>query len=91
MLDRLPVGKTQEATWLSSQQEQQSLKERLLQLNKELTPVTQQTWQYNPELLIHITLPQVPHSSYWLSMQSSSASENVGHRSGWNICSGWPI
>ncbi|WKT73036.1 exodeoxyribonuclease V subunit gamma [Acinetobacter variabilis] len=75
MLDRLPVGKTQEATWLSSQQEQQSLKERLLQLNKELTPVTQQTWQYNPELLIHITLPQVPHSSYWLSMQSSSASE----------------
>ncbi|MEJ2899917.1 exodeoxyribonuclease V subunit gamma [Acinetobacter sp. NS-4] len=75
MLDRLPVGKTQQATWLGSQQEQQLLQERLLQLGKELTPVTQQSLQFSPELIIHINVPQVPHSSYWLSMQSSSASE----------------
>lgn len=75
MLDRLPVGKTQQATWLSSQQEQQLLQERLLQLGKELTPVTQQSLQFSPELIIHISVPQASHSSYWLSLQSSSASE----------------
>ena len=47
----------------------------MLQLGKELTPVTQQSLQFSPELIIHINVPQVPHSSYWLSMQSSSASE----------------
>ncbi len=51
------------------------MQERLLQLGKELTPVTQQSLQFSPELIIHINVPQVPHSSYWLSMQSSSASE----------------
>jgi exodeoxyribonuclease V gamma subunit len=75
MLDRLPVGKTQQATWLESQQEQRGLKERLLALGKELTPITQQSWHFSPELLIHINVPKVAQSSYWLSMQSSSASE----------------
>ncbi|HJF27682.1 MAG TPA: exodeoxyribonuclease V subunit gamma [Acinetobacter lwoffii] len=75
MLDRLPVGKTRQATWLSSQQEQQRLQQRLLELDKELTPVTQQTWKLSSEILLNITVPQVAHSAYWLSMQSSSASE----------------
>src|SRR5690606_37852648 len=53
----------------------QLLQERLLQLGKELTPVTQQSLQFSPELIIHISVPQASHSSYWLSLQSSSASE----------------
>jgi exodeoxyribonuclease V gamma subunit len=75
MANLLPVGKTQEATWLSSQQEQELLNERLLQLDKSITPTTQRTWNYSAHMVIHLTLPEDTNSDYWLSMQSASASE----------------
>lgn len=75
MANLLPVGKTQEATWLISQQEQDLLNERLLQLNKTVTATTQRTWNYKTDLVLNITLPEDLNSSYWLSMQSASASE----------------
>ncbi|MFV5312697.1 exodeoxyribonuclease V subunit gamma [Acinetobacter schindleri] len=75
MLDRLPVGKTQEATWLSTQQEQELLQQRLQQLDKQITRTTQQNYRYSSDLMLQITVPQQPNASYWLSMQSASASE----------------
>lgn len=75
MSDLLPVGKTQEATWLSSQQEQELLNERLIQLDKTVTAITQRTWNYQSDLVLNINVPEDDASMYWLSMQSASASE----------------
>ncbi|ANF80899.1 exonuclease V subunit gamma [Acinetobacter sp. NCu2D-2] len=73
--DLLPVGKTLQATWISSQQEQELLHERLLKLEKNLTSTTQRSWHYETDLILNITVPEDLHADYWLSMQSASASE----------------
>ena len=70
----MPVGKTQQAAWLSSRQEQEALQTRFDQLGKILTPTTQHNYRYTPNMVVQIQVPQSADAPYWLSLQAASAS-----------------
>ena len=69
----LPVGKTQQATWHHSVQEQQYLRERLNQYTTIESAVTQRVWKISPQLQINIRVPQ-QQEQQWCSIMAASAS-----------------
>lgn len=72
LMDKLPVGKTQESAWQMSMVEQAELNARLHQYAEAETAITQQIWRVNKNLHIHLNLPKNA-AKRWVSVESSSA------------------
>ncbi len=71
--DKLPVGKTQQATWQHSVLEHSQLLQRLHAYAEQVTPVTQRLLKLSPKLHLRISMPTHASESQWVSMLPSTA------------------